>query len=160
MPARRAKRTQVFVLANDIRSLYNVGSIFRTCDGFGVEKLILTGITATPESNPKLKKVSLGAENHVSWKYFKTPKQAVTALKKQHPKLEIIALENNVPGTVLITKYRPKFPVLVILGEEVEGVPPQLLKLANKAIEIPMHGIKESFNVSVACGIILYHLNQ
>lgn len=158
MAVKKKVKHEVFVLAADIRSLYNVGSIFRTCDGFGVTELLLTGITATPDSNPKLKKVSLGAEKKVKWKYYKTPKQAIAAIRKKHTKLEVIALENNIPGTIMITNYKPEFPVLVIIGQEVEGVPKNLVKLCDKTIEIPMHGIKESFNVSVACGIILYHL--
>ena len=158
---------EFFVIAHNIRSLYNVGSIFRTADAFGVTKIYLTGYTGTPQ-NPihkkKIAKVALGAEEWVSWEYFKSPQSVIRVLKKQ--KVKIIGLENNISvGAGLgrpqpLDKFKPKFPLALILGEEVGGINKLLIKLCDKLVEIPMFGKKESLNVSVAFGIAAYVLKS
>lgn len=158
------KNRQLFVIAHNIRSLYNVGSIFRTADAFGVSKIYLTGYTGTPE-NPshknKIGKVALGAEGWVNWEYSKSAHAVIRILKKQ--KFTIIGLENNVPvgaglksAFTLLHKFKPKFPLALILGEETGGINKRLLKLCDRLVEIPMRGKKESLNVSVAFGIAAY----
>ncbi len=151
---------QLFVLAHNIRSLLNVGSIFRTCDSFGVTKLYLSGYTATPESNAKVTKTALGAEQTVPWEYMKSAKRLVDKLKKDHPKLKIVGLENNLQGKKIyqLPTYKPKFPLLLILGEETKGIPKPVQLLCDEFVEIPMYGEKESLNVAVAFGIAAYGL--
>jgi 23S rRNA (guanosine2251-2'-O)-methyltransferase len=147
-----------YILAHNIRSLYNVGSIFRTADAFGVSKIYFTGYTGTP-ANPihkiKIGKVALGAEQWVPWEYSKSPQAVIRVLKKQ--KVTIVGLENNVKAQKL-PAFKPKFPCALILGEETVGINKSLLVLCDKVVEIPMSGKKESLNVSVAFGIAAYAL--
>jgi 23S rRNA (guanosine2251-2'-O)-methyltransferase len=149
-----------FVIAHNIRSLYNVGSIFRTADAFGVTKIYFTGYTGTPK-NPnhaiKISKSALGAEQWVPWEYGYSPARLIKRLKAQG--IKIVALE-IAPKSIKINKFKPKFPLALILGEEVRGVSKTLLKLCDQTVEIPMVGKKESLNVSVAFGIASYVLNS
>lgn len=148
-----AKNREVYLIAHNIRSLHNVGSIFRTADALGVTKVYLTGYTGTPP-DAKIAKVALGAEEFVAWEQYKSAVRLINKLRGQG--VRIAALENNVPGTIRLDKYKPKFPLALLLGEETRGHTQQLLGLVDDIIEIPMHGQKESLNVSVACGIALY----
>lgn len=158
MPAKQNK--QLFVIAHNIRSLYNVGSIFRACDGFGVSKLYLTGYTGSPVGSniQKIHKVALGAEEFVEWEQTRSLVRLITKLKKAG--VRIVALENNKNYKITnLAKYKPKFPMALILGEETKGHTKKVLDSADDIIEIPMRGQKESLNVSVACGIALYDLS-
>jgi 23S rRNA (guanosine2251-2'-O)-methyltransferase len=158
---------EFFVIAHNIRSLYNVGSIFRTADAFGVGKIYLTGYTGTP-ANPvhkkKIGKVALGAEEWVKWEYSKSAQAVIRILKKQ--KFTVVGLENNIPvGAGLarpqsLDKFKPKFPLVLILGEEVSGINRSLIKFCDQLVEIPMLGKKESLNVSVAFGIAAYQISK
>lgn len=149
-----------FVIAHNIRSLYNVGSIFRTADAFGVTKIYLTGYTGAPQNPVQQKRIAksaLGAEKWVPWEYKKSAAGLIKDLKLK--KVNIVALENNVK-TISILKFKPKFPLALVLGEEVKGIPKPILKLCDSAIEIPMFGKKESLNVSVAFGIAAYKITD
>ncbi len=149
-----------FVIAHNIRSLLNVGSIFRTADAFGVAKIYLTGYTGTPANvfhRARMGKVSLGTESWVPWEYEKSPIRLIKRLKSEGVK--IIALE-NIKGAGNIAKFKPKFPLALVLGEEVRGVSSAILKLCNAIIEIPMLGKKESLNVAVAFGVAAYHVSK
>ncbi len=156
------KNKDFFVIAHNIRSLFNVGSIFRTADAFNVTKIFLTGYTPTPElfkHKIKIHKTALGAEEIMPWENFKSPLKLIKHLKSHKPKLQIVALENNIKAkTVELQKFKPKFPIVLILGEEVGGVDKSILKLADKIVEIPMLGQKESLNVSVAFGVAAYEI--
>lgn len=156
---RKQVNNQLFVIAHNIRSLHNVGSIFRAADGFGVTKVYLTGYTGTPEGKnaEKIHKVALGAEEFVEWEYTRSLARLITKLKKQG--VRIVALENNQQYKITsLVKYKPKFPMALILGEEVKGHTKKTLDSCDDIVEIPMQGQKESLNVSVACGIALYAL--
>ena len=150
-----------FVLAHNIRSLHNVGSLFRTADVFAVSKLFLTGFTGKPPQE-KISKVSLGAEKTVPWEYNKSAARVVSKLRKEYPTLMVVGLENNLSKgkrPVLLQNFEPKVPVLLVLGEEVSGISKPLLKLCDAFVEIPQYGHKESLNVSVAFGIAAYALS-
>jgi tRNA G18 (ribose-2'-O)-methylase SpoU len=160
---------KVCVVAHNIRSTYNVGSIFRTCDGFGVEKIYLTGYTPYPvqinddrmpheaaKLDRQIHKTALGAEKTVPFVYLADPIQVIEYLKQDGYK--IIALEQS-PGSIPLDKFIPDRKVALVLGEEVRGISDELIKLADDTVEIPMLGKKESFNVSVAFGIALYALS-
>ena len=150
---------ELFVIAHNIRSLHNVGSIFRASDGFGVTKLYLTGYTGAPEGKnaEKVHKVALGAEEFVEWEQTRSLVRLITKLKKQG--VRIVALENNKDYKITsLVKYKPKFPMALILGEEVKGHTKKILDLCDDIVDFPMVGKKESLNVSVACGIALYAL--
>ncbi|MDR3643196.1 MAG: TrmH family RNA methyltransferase [Candidatus Doudnabacteria bacterium] len=155
---------QFFVIAHNIRSLYNVGSIFRTADALGVSKIYLTGYTGSPE-NPshkdKIAKVALGAEDWVPWEHSESAQAVIRILKKQ--KVLIVGLENNLEAgqkAVALNSFKPKFPLALILGEEVNGINSTLIKSCDKLVEIPMSGKKESLNVSVAFGIAAYYISS
>ena len=163
---RLKKSKDFFIIAHNIRSLHNVGSIFRTADAFGVAKIYLTGYTGRPDfyvHKNKIGKVALGAEKFVPWEYYKSP---ITLIKKlKFFGINIVALENNLPDgmgvvPVSILKYKPKFPLALVLGQERRGVSPSILKFCDVAVEIPMLGKKESLNVSVAFGITAFALRR
>ena len=143
---------ELYVVCDNIRSLYNVGSIFRTSDALEINKIYLCGITGTPEQKGALK-VSLGAEKSVVWEYHKNAWQLVDKLKKRG--IKIVALELT-KGSKNVKLFKPKFPLALIVGNEVSGVSPALLKRSDAVVHIPMKGIKESLNVSVAFGIAAY----
>ncbi len=158
---RRKKPVAAFyVIAHNIRSLYNVGSIFRTADAFGVSKIYLTGYTGHPGLGQKhsqaIGKTALGAEKWVSWEYSKSVFAVLRRLKNQ--KVKIIALENNTQSKN-ISGVNIRGPFALVLGEETKGVPKALLKACDAVVEIPMQGKKESLNVSVAFGIAAYALS-
>ena len=147
---------KVYVLAHNIRSLHNVGSIFRTCDGAGVKKLYLTGYSGVPPRK-EITKTALGADESVAWEFHKDPISVIKMLKKDG--VQIVALEKNRKSKD-ISKFKPKYPVCMIIGNEIDGVEQDLLKLSDAVVHIPMHGKKESLNVSVAFGIGIYYFTD
>lgn len=145
----------VLVVPN-IRSGHNVGAMFRTADGAGVDKLYLTGYTPCPP-HPQVDKVSLGAEKWMPWEYFKQAGRLLKQLKKEG--YNIVALEHT-KASKNIYKWKPKFPVALVVGNEKTGVTKSLLKYCDESVEIPMKGKKSSLNVSVAAGVAIYHISQ
>jgi tRNA G18 (ribose-2'-O)-methylase SpoU len=120
-------KKQVYVLAHNIRSMHNIGSIFRTSDGAGVSKIYLTGYCACPPRK-EITKTALGAEDFVEWEFYKDPVELVKKLKKKG--IQIIALE-RISGGKNIFKIKPKYPCCLIVGNEIEGVPVELLDLCD-----------------------------
>ncbi|HBH20356.1 MAG TPA: RNA methyltransferase [Candidatus Peribacter riflensis] len=145
---------KILLLAHNIRSLWNVGSLFRTADSFAVAKIYLTGYTATPPRR-EISKTALGAEETVAWEKAEDPAKVVAKLKKRG--CTVVALE-QARGAIDLVEYEPPAKVCLIVGHEVLGVPKELLKLCDDIVHIPMHGKKESLNVAVAAGIALHHL--
>lgn len=145
---------QVVLLLPDIRSTFNTGSFFRTADAAGVSKIILTGITATPP-HPHLIKVSLGAEQVVAWEYAENTLEAIQQLTAQGFQIVVVELTSDSQDFRQV-KYGEK--VALVFGNENTGISPDIQNLADLTISIPMRGHKESLNVSVAGGIIIYHL--
>ncbi len=142
------------VIVEDFRSIHNVGSIMRSCDAFGVDLVVMCGITATPE-HPKFARTALGAELSVPWVWRPDGPSAINELRR-HP-LEIIALEHS-ERALSPERCRLKKPVALVIGNEVAGVSSPVLDLADKHVEIPMRGIKSSFNAAVAFGIVAWEL--
>jgi len=147
-------KKEVYVLAHNIRSLHNVGSIFRTSDASGVSKLYLTGYCGVPPRK-EISKTALGADESVAWEYHKDPVSVIKMLKEDG--VQIVSLEKNATSKD-ISKFKAKYPVCIIIGNEIDGVEDSLLKLSDAVLHIPMHGKKESLNVSVAFGIGVYAL--
>jgi tRNA G18 (ribose-2'-O)-methylase SpoU len=148
-------KKQKFVVLVDIRSIHNVGSIFRTADALGVSKIFLCGCTPTPKDRfgrkrQDLAKVALGAEESIVWEHCDDVKKLLTKLQKE--KVQIIALEQS-SKSINYKKIKSKNSVAIILGEEVHGLSQKILDLADVIAEIPMLGKKESLNVSVAFGV-------
>jgi tRNA G18 (ribose-2'-O)-methylase SpoU len=147
-------RLPVTVLLDNVRSMYNVGSFFRTADGIGMEKLYLCGITAYPPKKA-ISKTALGAEETVAWEHGWEALEMVDGLRRKG--YEIAAIETSLHSVDLFD-WRPNYPVCVVFGHEVDGVRPELLKLADTHVRIPMLGQKHSLNVATAGGIVLYEL--
>jgi len=144
------------VVLNNIRSLYNVGSIFRSADGAGVSHIYLCGITGYPPSE-KIAKTALGAQQHVAWSYHQDARTVLVQLKAQG--FELTLLEQT-DASIDVEDYLPRPPVALIVGNEIEGVSASIVDCCDKAIEIGMGGAKNSLNVSVAFGIAAFHIKN
>lgn len=152
--------TQIHLLLHNIRSTHNVGAIFRTADATGVKKIYVSGITPAPidrfgRARPDISKASLGAEKTVEWESISDVKYLIKKLKKE--KFQIVAVEQD-KKSIDYRELKKKENILVIVGNEVDGVDKELLDLCDEIVEIPMLGKKESLNVSVATGVVLYSL--
>ena len=145
-------RVPISILIENIRSVHNVGSIFRSADGFGAEKIYLTGYTAYPPRED-LHKTALGAEDAVPWEYIENPMDAVKKIKKKG--ISLILIEQT-KQSQSIYEIEWKFPVCFIVGNEVSGVSEGLSSLSDIQAELPMRGVKQSLNVSVAVGVVGY----
>jgi 23S rRNA (guanosine2251-2'-O)-methyltransferase len=150
-------KKEFYVVCQNIRSLFNVGAIFRTSDAFGVDKIYLTGITGRPPRK-EISKVALGAEEYISWEYYKQPARLIRELKTKG--VTIVALEQVAGKTLNLNTWKPTFPLALLLGYEPKGLPKSLLKLADLIVEIPMYGQKESLNVAVAFGVAANHISK
>ncbi|MBR5396078.1 MAG: RNA methyltransferase [Bacteroidaceae bacterium] len=151
-----SEKQPIVVVLDHVRSLYNVGSIFRTCDAFRMNGVCLCGITAQPP-NPEIHKTALGAEDSVPWLYFKKTEDAVNWLKENG--YTILAIEQCEGSTMLYNFHRDSNKkYAIILGNEVKGVQQQVVDMCDGCLEIPQYGIKHSMNVSVTAGIVLWHL--
>jgi 23S rRNA (guanosine2251-2'-O)-methyltransferase len=151
---------EFYVICDNIRSLENIGSIFRTSDALGVAKIYLCGISGKTPAwetglHKKIAKTALGAEKTVLFEYYKNTSKLIDKLKER--KINIIALEQS-KKAIEYTKFNPKFPLALIVGNEVEGVSKKILKKCDKIIFLPMLGQKESLNVSVAFGVAGYNI--
>lgn len=158
---------EIIVLAHNIRSIFNIGSIFRTADGFGVKEVILSGCSPYPsypddgrlphlrdKITTQMHKTALGAENMVPFRVMEYP--PLEELKKQGYRL--VALEQS-PDSIPLQTYDAPKKIALLLGEEVEGISTELLEACDDIVEIPMRGKKESFNVSVAAALALYQFS-
>ena len=145
-------RLPISILVENIRSVHNVGSIFRSADGFGAEKIYLTGYTAHPPRED-LHKTALGAEDAVPWEYIENPTNAAEIIKKLGIPLVLIEQTHESRS---IYELNFQFPICFMVGNEVSGVSEELSRLADIHVELPMRGIKQSLNVSVAVGVVGY----
>ena len=151
-----ATRHRIVLVLDNIRSLYNVGSMFRTADGLGVSRLYLCGITGTPEQHG-VQKVALGAEKAVPWEHAGRTWSVVERLKRQG--YAAVGLETG-PAAIDLASFKPKFPLALVVGNEVNGLSPSLCRRLDAVVRIPMLGVKQSFNVAVACALALYQLRR
>jgi tRNA G18 (ribose-2'-O)-methylase SpoU len=147
-------RLPVTIVLDNVRSMYNVGAFFRTADGAGVERLLLGGITARPPKNA-IAKTALGAEERVPWEAMEDLKLSLADLR-QHG-YEIAAIETS-PRAVDLFDWRPRFPVCVLFGHEVDGLSADVLAACDTHVRIPMLGLKHSLNVASAGAVVMYEL--
>lgn len=155
---RDSEKQPIVVVLDHVRSLYNVGSVFRSSDAFRIEGVFLCGITARPP-HPEIHKTALGAEESVPWKYFERTEDAVSLLKEEG--YTILAIEQCEGSTMLQDFERqPDRKYAIVLGNEVKGVQQQIVDSCDGCLEIPQFGTKHSLNVSVAAGIVLWHLSK
>jgi 23S rRNA (guanosine2251-2'-O)-methyltransferase len=161
------KKRRLELIVHNVRSAHNVGSILRTADGFGVDKVYLTGYTPYPttgndqrlphhrdKTTGMINKTALGAEKSLSWQHLKDPLPLIKGLAENNL---IIALE-QIERASAINDFKTDEDVVLIVGNEIGGLEPEVLELAATHLQIPMLGKKESYNVSVAAAIALYHL--
>lgn len=157
---------EIVLVLHNIRSAHNVGAMFRTGDGMGVSRIYLSGYTQAPaeegrrilrEGEAALRKTALGAEHAVPWERVENPVELVERLRDDG--FSIVSLESGAGGSD-IRGYHPEDDVALLVGHETEGIAPELLSVSDVIVEIPMAGIKNSLNVSVAAGIALFWLND
>ena len=152
---RVAPKIPLVVVLDNVRSLNNIGSIFRTCDAFAVERIILCGISSTPPS-PEIHKTALGAEETVDWSYCEETVAAVNDLKSGG---YVVCCLEQVHGSVSLEKFRPRREekYAFIVGHEVDGVSQRVVDMSDICLEIPQAGTKHSLNVAVSAGIAVWH---
>lgn len=155
---KQAEKTPLIIILDDIRSLHNIGSVFRTADAFLVEKIYLCGISATPP-NKEINKTALGATETVAWEYRNDVVELIKELRNNGT--EVWAIE-QVDSAVYLNEFVPKSnrKYAVIFGNEVKGVRQEAIQLCNGAIEIPQLGTKHSLNISVSAGIVVWDIFQ
>jgi len=149
-----ASKKPLIVVLDNVRSLNNIGSIFRSCDAFRIERIILCGIS-TPPPHRDIHKSALGAELSVDWEYFDHTTDAVTSLKIRG--FQVFAIEQTTQS-ILLNDVHITEPSALVFGHEIHGVSPAVLELCQSAIEIPQFGTKHSLNVAVSVGIVLWEL--
>ncbi len=152
-----APRVPLIGLLDNVRSLYNVGSIFRTSDGAFIQELLLTGFTPHPP-RPEIEKTALGATETIPWRYFADPLAAVDAARTSGA--AICLLEHTTVSRPYAALTPVDFPLCLVLGNELTGISPELVAAADLAIEIPMYGTKQSLNAAVAYGIAIFELSR
>ncbi len=153
---KKAEKNPIVLVLDNIRSLNNIGSIFRTADAFLIEDIYLCGITARPPHR-EIHKTALGATDSVNWKYFSTTLEAIEELKKKGYK--IVSLE-QADQSIMLSKFTPdlKASYAIVLGNEVHGVAQDVVDISDYCIEIPQFGTKHSFNVTISNGIIIWDI--
>ena len=160
----KVKKLPVYVVLNSIRSSYNVGSIFRTSDGAMIEKLFLCGYTPypphpdLPKGNKDVLKTSLGSTESVKWEYVKDPKEVIRKMKDDG--IKVCALELTDKSTPYYELKKDIFPLCLVIGNEITGVSQEILDMCDFSIEIPQFGIKQSLNVAVAYGVMIFSLRE
>ena len=149
------KKLPIIVVLDNVRSLNNVGSFFRTSDAFNIEAVYLCGITAQPPHR-EIQKTALGATESVEWEYFETTEQALDRLKEKE--FLIYAIEQT-ENSIYLQEFIYNFDkIALVFGNEVDGVGQNVINLSKKSIEIPQFGTKHSLNVSISHGVVLWHL--
>lgn len=150
----KVKKIPLVMVLDDIRSLYNVGSIFRTGDAFRIEKILLCGITGCPPST-EIHKTALGAEESVNWEYLKNTCDAVNKLHEKG--YTVLAIE-QVEGSTLLNKWSPiySYKYAFVMGNEVKGVKQEVINICDGCLEIPQYGTKHSLNVSCTASIVMW----
>lgn len=151
---KESPKTPVIAVLENVRSAYNVGSVFRTADAFLIEAIYITGYTAKPP-HKEIKKTALGAEETVAWQHFPSAKEAIFELKGNGYK--VFAVE-QVENSISLEKFEAEDKVAVIFGNEVSGVEQSTIALCHGTIEIPQLGMKHSLNIATAVGVVLWEL--
>lgn len=153
-----SEKTPIIVVLDDVRSLHNIGSVFRTCDAFLVEKVYLCGITATPP-NKEIHKTALGATETVEWEYAKDVVEVVKSLRENGVSVQSV---EQVENSVMLNDFKVTegTKYALIFGNEVKGVNQEVVDLSHGVIEIPQLGTKHSLNISVSAGIVIWDLFQ
>ena len=154
---KKKKKREVIIILDNLRSLNNVGSIFRTCDAFAVEKIVLCGITAQPPHR-EIRKTAIGATESVNWEYAETTNQAIESCKiNGYDCFAVEQTKNSIFLDKLVLKNKK---IALVFGNEVDGVSQDSIDICNGSIEVPQWGTKHSFNLSVTTGIVLWEIKK
>lgn len=150
------QKLPLIVVTDNVRSMHNIGSIFRTCDAFLIEEIILGGISGCPP-HPEISKTALGAEDTVAWRHENNIVEEIEKLKREDWKVCVLEqVHNSIPLNEFKAKEGEK--LVLVVGNEVSGVDQDIVDIADYVLEIPQYGTKHSLNVSVSAGIAIYHL--
>jgi len=152
---KNSKKTPIIVVLDNVRSALNVGSAFRTSDAFRIEKIYLCGITSTPP-NKEIRKSALGSTNSVEWEYSEKTEEVVLKLRKEG---YLVCAIEQVSNSIMLNNFKStEKPLVVVFGNEVNGVQQSVVDLCDVCIEIPQIGTKHSLNISVSVGVVLWDL--
>lgn len=152
-----AQKLPITIVLDNLRSLHNVGSVFRTADAFRIEKIILTGITGTPPHR-EIEKTALGATDSVDWEYHEKPEEVVLQLKNSG--YRIVVVEQTTESINLREFSTQNGKICLVFGNEINGVGESVIALADQALEIPQSGTKHSLNISVCVGIVVWEISR
>lgn len=150
----KIKKNPIYIILDDVLDTYNVGAIFRLADAVAAEKVILCGQTETPP-NTRIKKASINTTGWISWEYCASATEAISKIKKQRSKIQIVAIEQD-KRSIPFQKAEYQFPIALVVGNETTGVSKEVLDICNQIVELPMWGVNKSLNVMVSLGIVLY----
>lgn len=153
---KKIKKNPIYIVLDNVYDTYNVGAIFRLADAVAAKKIFLCGNTEIPP-NPRIKKASINTWKWVDWEYCKTAIDAIENCKLKIVNLQVVAIEQHTKS-IPLSKFKPEFPLAIVVGNETYGVSPEILKIADQIVELPMFGINKSLNVMVTCGIVLYRI--
>ncbi len=161
---KKVKKNPIYIILDNVLDTYNIGAIFRLADAVAAEKVIICGESETPP-HTRIKKASINTTEWVAWSYASTAVEALRELKTLHSagsgqensKLKIVAVEQD-SRSVPYDKYDYSFPLALVVGHESDGVSPEVLKMADAIVELPMFGVNKSLNVMVSLGIVLYEV--
>ena len=153
---KKIKRNEIYIVLDNVLDTYNIGSIFRLADAVAAKKIYLCGQTEIPP-NHRIKKASINTTEVVDWEYCETALKAIKKLKKQVKNIQIVSVEQAV-SSIHYDKFEYILPTVLVVGHESDGVSPEVLKISDAIVELPMFGINKSLNVMVSLGIVLYEV--
>ena len=153
---KKFKKNPIYIVLDNVLDTYNVGAIFRLADACAVKKIYLCGQTETPP-NPRIKKASVNTWAWVEWEYSSTSVEVIKNLKLKIKNLSVVAVEQS-KNSIPLKKFQPKFPLVIVVGNESYGVSDEILSVSDEIVELPMYGVNKSLNVMVTLGIVLYRV--
>lgn len=155
---RKLKKNPIYIILDNVLDTYNIGAIFRLAEAVAAEKVIICGESETPP-NARIKKASINTTEWVEWEYADSAKTAIEDLRLKIKDIQIVAVEQD-RKSIPYDKFDYKFPIALVVGHETTGINPEVLKLCDAVVELPMFGVNISLNVMVSLGIILYKVVQ
>lgn len=152
----RVKKNPIYIILDNVLDTYNIGAIFRLADALACEKVIICGESETPP-HTRIKKASINTTEWVAWEYAETAVSAINDLRLKIKDLQVVAIEQSAKS-IPYDEFEYQFPLALVVGHETDGVSPEVLKMADAAVELPMFGVNKSLNVMVSLGIVLYEV--
>lgn len=152
----KIKKNPIYIILDNVLDTYNIGAIFRLADAVAAEKVIICGESETPP-HTRIKKASINTTEWVSWEYAETAASAINDLRLKINDLQVVAIEQS-SKSIPYDKFDYQFPLALVVGHETNGVSPEVLRMADAIVELPMHGVNISLNVMVSLGIVLYEV--